>query len=695
MKRIVGVTFWAFLLLLGAAGVGAAEGITVESDSTFEVLPGDGVVHVEAVYTLTNVTPSTTRGFVTTRYFYDRYGIPLPSEAINVVATSSGRDLNLEMETVEAEDNFTYELAVVTFRRKIFNRQTTVFTLSYDIPGDEPRSDGGIRINPAYMHFFADGIGDDGKVSVRILIPRDYEIETFGDFVSRSSTGDVTTLEAIDIENPREWYVQISARKDEALFTRNLIVGDRSLELQFWPGDDDWADFVHDRTTTGIPILEELIGRPWPDEDVLEVQESFVPLLYGYAGWYTSSLDRIELTEELDQQVLYHELSHVWFNAKLFDERWINEGLADEFAALVMKHDGFSISPRPIYESDPGYVLLNLWDTPWGSLGDDDIELREQFGYNASWWMLHQVSKEIGAEGLGRAMDMAFDGTIAYVGETEPEKVDHGSGWKRFLDVLELGGGSEIASELFVENVLIGLDHAIVTERAEAREAYEEFAELSGSWAVPFGIRDAMDAWDFEVALDLMSQAELALAVRTEVEFSATELGLAAPAVLEAPYEVAEDSFEEIVATGESQLEAMAEIVIAAKEVAIERDFFAEIGLRGEDLVLELQAARDAFEANEFELVFAEAQAVIAHSQDMERVGKRRVAWVLLAVGLSLLFVLIVILLIRRCWQRRRRREIELGDVPPMPDASREPTLELPVIDEETKEDEIPCLQDS
>ena len=30
---------------------------------------------------------------------------------------------------------------------------------------------------------------------------------------------------------------------------------------------------------------------------------------------------------------MLHEIAHTWFNEDLFEERWITEGLADEFAA--------------------------------------------------------------------------------------------------------------------------------------------------------------------------------------------------------------------------------------------------------------------------------------------------------------------------------------------------------------------------
>ncbi|MCP3910813.1 MAG: hypothetical protein GY745_18820 [Actinomycetia bacterium] len=38
--------------------------------------------------------------------------------------------------------------------------------------------------------------------------------------------------------------------------------------------------------------------------------------------------------DEVDEQLTLHELSHVWFNDSLFDQRWITEGLADEVAYL-------------------------------------------------------------------------------------------------------------------------------------------------------------------------------------------------------------------------------------------------------------------------------------------------------------------------------------------------------------------------
>ena len=59
----------------------------------------------------------------------------------------------------------------------------------------------------------------------------------------------------------------------------------------------------------------------------------------GYAGFFDSAHDRITISEDLDDLVIVHEASHAWFDGNLFQERWIGEGLADEYASRVLAAD--------------------------------------------------------------------------------------------------------------------------------------------------------------------------------------------------------------------------------------------------------------------------------------------------------------------------------------------------------------------
>ena len=122
----------------------------------------------------------------------------------------------------------------------------------------------------------------------------------------------------------------VSARDDNKLIERVVDVGDQDVKVLGWPDDAAWADFVATQVEDGVPALEELTGLDWPATDTLDVVETASPYLYGYAGWYVRNDGLIEIGDELDQQVILHELAHVWFNDSLFSGRWINEGFANQ-----------------------------------------------------------------------------------------------------------------------------------------------------------------------------------------------------------------------------------------------------------------------------------------------------------------------------------------------------------------------------
>ncbi len=107
----------------------------------------------------------------------------------------------------------------------------------------------------------------------------------------------------------------------------------------------------------------------------------------------------IEIGDELDQQVILHELAHLWFNDSLFRGRWINEAFANQAAALAMAELGEDQpQPEAIEPDDPGRLKLNDWSDP--DLQAEVTEDQERYGYNTSWAVLDAIADEIGVERL-------------------------------------------------------------------------------------------------------------------------------------------------------------------------------------------------------------------------------------------------------------------------------------------------------
>mgnify|MGYP002138671456 CR=1 FL=1 len=147
-------------------------------------------------------------------------------------------------------------------------------------------------------------------------------------------------LTADAIAQPDQYALFVSARADQSLTSTPLTAGDATFDIRGWPGDTDWQSFIGTQLAAGVPQLAELVGRPWPVASTVTVREAFTPYLYGYAGWFSAADAELEIGEDLDPEVVLHELSHAWFNTSAFDDRWVNEGLAQAYAAVAVTATG-------------------------------------------------------------------------------------------------------------------------------------------------------------------------------------------------------------------------------------------------------------------------------------------------------------------------------------------------------------------
>ena len=127
-------------------------------------------------------------------------------------------------------------------------------------------------------------------------------------------------LTADGIADTASWYATVDADRPNALGLHFLTIPTgEAVVVQAWPEDGPWAARVSDRLERGLPVLDKLIGLPWPVVGELLVTEVHTPLLEGYAGIYHPDTGGIEVSEELDDVTILHETSHAWFDGALFD----------------------------------------------------------------------------------------------------------------------------------------------------------------------------------------------------------------------------------------------------------------------------------------------------------------------------------------------------------------------------------------
>ena len=634
---------------VGASPARAAEDcLRVAVESTYRVDPAEGEIHVALDIQATNLKPATSTRF----FFFDTLSFGIQSGARSIAATADGKKL-----TVRTEDAAGYRQVRIR-TPPLYYRQTHRTRLTFDIPSGKPRSASPVRVGPAHAAFVVWAWGDPGLANVRVEVPRrfDADVRTGPDGVPEPlrlvSDAGPDVYAAEDIDEPNQWFATVEASDPSSMTNVRLALPGRRVAIHAWPEDEEWLNHVADVLEEQLPDLEAAIGLPWPVAEELGVTEVSSAQIEGYAGIYDSRSDEIWISEELDDHVIVHEASHAWFDRRLYDERWINEGLADEYAARMVR--GEASGPRfPAEPDDTAAFPLNAWPPP--SRIDAETQAEELYGYEASWTLMHQLVTEVGATKMREIFESAHERRIPYVGAGPAEAVTGTNDWRRFLDELEEIGDSKEATSLFETWVLGKADAALLPEREAARTRYKALVESGGDWLPGLLVRRPMSAWQFDDAGAAMTLAETTLAERDQLRAATESLGLAFPAGLERTYESA-DSRDDLVQLGQrfAAWEAAATSVRSAREqLAVRRAPLVEIGLIGSEPDAAYQAAIAAFAAGDDAGALAGSSATLAVLGGAEEIGRGRA----LAAGTAIVtVVLLVVLLVVYLVYRHRRR---------------------------------------
>ena len=687
-RRRVGATAVGLLLVLGLTispiGVGtaaAADPLRVSADATYTLDPAAGRVHVVIQYQVTDLKPDTAQ-FV---YFYTGYRFAIQLEARSIRASDSAGALSLE-----TQNRSNYIELTVDFRKDIYYRDTAKFSVRYDLVGGLPRSASSIRIGKAFATWGVWAWGDDGRGSVVVNLPKGYNGTTDGDQLSKTSSGGAETLRATPA-SPETFFAIVSAENPLAYTQDRLsLAGGVEIVVMAWPEDTRWDDTVGHTLRTAMPKLRELIGLPWPVSHDLNVRERYTPALEGYAGVFFTEQQRIDVSEDLDPVVIVHETSHAWFNDSLFVERWIYEGLAQEYAWRVQRAVGGEDGGLPARPNvgDPGFIPLEQWTFP-EVIRDQHTDDTERYGYDASFWIMHRVVDAVGVEQMRAAFAAADAHTTAYPGAGTPEKVSGTNGWKRFLDLVEsLDGNDSTEIERSVRDlVLLSTSTADLDERAAARTAYRELLAAGDGWLPGWYVRKPMGEWSFPAAEDRITQAKAVLDLRAQVDSAAAALALEPDDALKTAYESADSSLDAASTLADDELAALATIADARGKVEAQPDLFATIGLLGWTPQVPYQAARDAFEHGDIpgaEASAAEAAAIVAGAPAL---GQQRLA-IGFGVAVGLLLLVVALVIPRRRRSRRAQAMAAANAVTATTTLAADPDAEPPSTSERPSESE-------
>ena len=504
------------------AAQSADNGLEERSVNSFEFDPARGVVRVTIDIDLRNVTTDRVDGNTVSRSYFDSYAIAVPLGAENIVATRDGTVLDGTLVSDPESPAFsTYRFALDP---PLFSGESTTAQVTYDHLGAPPRDPVPWRVNEAYAGFVAFGLGDEGLVTLRISQPFAYQFDEYTDLTgfdvsAPDEFGTVVYTRAGLSEDTR---ITVGLANDDRLVSRPLAVEGVDLELRSWPDDPDWADFAAAHVESGIPTLANLIGSDWPAEGSFVVRESVEPIRSGYAGWFDAQTKEIAVGEALDADTIYHELSHAWFNRGLSTERWLSEGIAQVYAAELVRRDGDEArTPSAPVVDDPAARPL----TDWTAL--DDERALEEYGYATSFWVVDALVGDVGFDRMRPVIAALRNGASPYGATDDVERPD--DDWKRVYDVFVEVGGSSVAGEVFGSHV-VDADGAISIERRDRAAADVAGLAARGSpWVLPVGVRNRLERWETDDVAEGVLAADLVLGQRSELESIEETVGIDEP----------------------------------------------------------------------------------------------------------------------------------------------------------------------
>ena len=670
-------------LQTGGEGIAAAEpDLGLASDVVYTVDPAASAVHVVSSFVVSELKPDSKSGY----FYFTGFTGYAEAAVMNLVVSEGGKPLPF---TTEVSGKF--QRVDVTFARRLRYQKPQTIVFTYDLASNPPRTSGNAsRVNAAYASFPVFAFGMANASSVEIVAPATFQLDIQGTAMTQSSVGDNTVASSGNVQSPDAFYAFVAARNDANLSPTEVTVDSNPFQIRSWPGDTEWAAFVSQHVTTGVPQLEQLVGQPWPEAArTTDVHEAYTPYLYGYAGWFDAQKDSIEIGENLDDNVVYHELSHAWFNNALFSDRWINEGMAQEYASRAVAALGGSLSdPEPSDPTVSGAVPLATWSNPTS----DHADAAEAFGYNASWQVIRTITDEIGIDKMKLVIAAAEQRTPAYGQARKSDLPAQVSDWKRFLDLVDSVGGATTADEAFSDDVVTDADKQVLSTRAAARSAYATLSSAQsavvagGTWTTPPAVQDSMESWTFDAATTAMAQASDTLVLVPQI--AAITIDGRAPdltAIHDAYVAAANNSqLAAVVASAHRQLEdrrnAAAAVVakIAAEKAAAEAKVAADtaaakqalagavdarrragglfdtVGLWGSDVDAHIAAARQAMEAGRFDTVMAESATAMSRLDEAPGTGQQRLG----LAGGGLVAVIAALLGVALLARRRRRRTI-------------------------------------
>ncbi|MGH2600721.1 MAG: hypothetical protein ACRDJ9_15220, partial [Dehalococcoidia bacterium] len=528
----------AFTLLIAlAAAIGApfraaaADELETRTISTYEVR-ADGSVHVTISARVTNRDPSTQRAGSGRVFYYSAAPFTIHHGATNLTARTGSTRLSTESSTTPVGGD-PFRLLAVRFDRDLYYNDVLDITVEYDLAAIRASQ---ILVSPEYA--FVPAVGQGAYSLLQIVAPADRRVTIGSANCAHIADSPITyacgtSTTAADYRAGGRCFFTAATPRWDCAFTGddfvivplevtapNLTLATRTsqvtlvgrpvqLTVSHFTGDEAWAARVEDIVRRGLPLLEEANGYAYAGPPTIEILESGYQDTHGYEG-LANNQGRLRLTPVVDDQTVLHEVSHLW--SSIFASRWLAEGMADYTANIAARRLG--LRPSEVPRALPPEPTLEEWGALRSQIALNPSERDvEESGYARSLRFIEILAERAGARTL-----MGINATLAQ------ERARATS--RTYLDLLEDTTGA-VYAPLFAEWVFTEADIQLLPARQAARAAAATLSERAAAAGTsrPRDVDDALHAWEFDRAQQLVQAAGAALDAHEQNLARATNTG--------------------------------------------------------------------------------------------------------------------------------------------------------------------------
>jgi hypothetical protein len=650
----------------------AAPGLTLTSETRYDVDPDHQSVHVTATLTAINHLNDTK----TKLYYFDRAYLAVQPGATGFKIGARTSSPLVRVSSAKAD----HTLLQIDFGKRLPAGSSRTFILTFDIPdkGGAPTRD--VRIGASLVTFGAWAFATESTSggSVTVVFPPGYNVEVQTGAIGDPKTDETgrTIFSSGPLTQPLGFFAYFVADKPNAFSEtrRPVEVDGRPLDIavRAWPDDPAWGERVGGLLERGVPVLSERIGLPWVADRPLIVAEAVSRSTAGYSGKYEPATGRIEIAYYADSFVVLHEAAHAWFNGSLLADRWANEGFASWYAlagATAIKEKVIVTPLTP--ELAKSKIPLNAW----GPVGSNE-PAAEDFSYAGSAELARLIAERAGPTGLASVWDAARRGLGAYqpaglasdnamapgtmpgaANGSDAAPTETGSGppdWRGLLDLLEDRTGKKY-DDLWRAWVVRHEESSLLDQRASARRQYDAVVSRAGDWRLPPIIRQAMRAWQFEQATELLDAADLALDDRDAVTSAAAGANLKLPRALEAAFE-SDTGFAAAATEADAQLVTIDAYAKARDARPSDPGFVEQVGLWWTTPETDLAHAAEAFAIGDLRESVRASSSARAAWEGASDAGRSRLLTILAATLVALVLVGFLVSSLRGIRRRTTRR---------------------------------------